>query len=72
MARQRKTTVTSKKTTASKPVIKKEVKEGKVQVEVLKGYGDKFGTDNIKDGSVLTLPRRTASELVQKGFVKLI
>ena len=70
MARPKKTTQASKKA-AVKPVEKKEVKKEKVQVEVLKGYGIKFGSDKIKGGSILNLPKKTAAELVNKGFVKV-
>jgi len=46
--------------------------KGKVKVEVLKGFGDKFGTDKIKDGTKLNLQKVTAANLIKKGFVKLV
>lgn len=45
--------------------------KGKVKVTVLKGHGEKFGSDKIKDGSKLTLPQGTATALLKAGFVKL-
>lgn len=45
---------------------------GRVKVEVLKGFGDKFKTDKIKDGTKLNLPKASAANLLEKGFVKLV
>lgn len=53
-----------------KEEFKKEVSE-KVQVEVLKGFGDKFGSDKVKDGSVFSVSKWVASDLVKRKFVKL-
>ena len=47
-------------------------KKEKVNVEVLKGFGEKFGTEKITDGTVLTLPKKNAVPLVKKGYVKLV
>jgi hypothetical protein len=49
----------------------KSAKNGVVQVVVLEGFGEKFGTDKIQDGTILTLPKKNAVPLVKKGFVKL-
>ena len=57
---------------ANSLVEKKADKKEKVKVEVLKGFGEKFGTEKITDGTVLTLPKKNAVPLVKKGYVKLV
>ena len=56
--------------TNTKEEVKKEVSE-KVQVEVLKGFGDKFGSDKVKDGSVFSVSKWIAADLVKRKFVKI-
>jgi len=60
----------AKKVASKKTIIKKEESE-KVQIEVLKGFGCKFGSDKIKDGSVLRVAKWVAADLLKKKFVKL-
>mgnify|MGYP003138307341 CR=1 FL=1 len=63
----------AKKAEAEKKEAAEEIdKKEKVKVEVLKGFGEKFGTEKITDGTVLTLPKKNAVPLVKKGYVKLV
>ena len=47
----------------------KSLKEGKVKCVIVEGFGDRFGTDKIVDGSELNLPIETAKALLVKGFI---
>lgn len=46
------------------------VKTPKIEVEVLKGFGKKFNSESIKDGSKLKLRPATAAKLLAKKYVK--
>ena len=45
------------------------VKGSKIKCIVAVGKGELFGTQNIKDGSILNLPMATFKELLAKKYV---